>query len=65
MHGLVNARRKEALELGKALAEARKVAQAADAEAQAAREALVRQGAEMFEKDALLARYRAMLGPIE
>ena len=51
--------------MGKALAEARKVAQAADAEAQAARKALVRQGAEMFEKDALLARYRAMLGPIE
>jgi hypothetical protein len=55
INGLINARRKEALELAKALAQANKTAEAAEAEAQAARQALA-------QKDALLAQYRSRLG---
>jgi hypothetical protein len=62
INGLTNARRREALELGKALAQATEAAEAAEAEAQATRQALAQQTTEMAQKDALLAQYRSRLG---
>jgi len=58
----MHARRKEALELGKALAEAKRAAETAEAKAQAAREELWQQSTEMAEKDALIAQYKAKFG---
>jgi uncharacterized protein YbcC (UPF0753/DUF2309 family) len=62
MNGLIAARRKEALELGKALAQANKSVEAAEADAQAARQALAQQKLEMERKDELIAQYKSRLG---
>jgi uncharacterized protein YbcC (UPF0753/DUF2309 family) len=60
--GLINARRKDALEMGKALAKA-------DKEAESSRQALAQREVELREqhdeirdKDALITKYKALLG---
>jgi hypothetical protein len=66
---LMSARRKEAVEMGKALALVQKQKNDAEAEAESSRQALERQTdelqrkeTEMAEKDALIAKYKAVLG---
>jgi septal ring factor EnvC (AmiA/AmiB activator) len=66
---LMSARRKEAVEMGRALALVQKQKDDAEAEAESSRQALERQTdelrrkeTEMAEKDALIARYKAALG---
>ena len=62
INGLISARCKDALELGKALAQANQTIQDTQAEADAASPALGLQTRELEEKDALIARYKSMLG---
>jgi hypothetical protein len=66
---LISARRKDAIEMGKALALAEKQKNDAEAEVESSRQALERQmdelkrkETEMAEKDAIIAKYKAILG---
>jgi hypothetical protein len=65
---LMNARRRDAIEMGKALALAERQKSNADAEVESSRQALERQTEmlrrkemEMAEKDAIIAKYKALL----
>lgn len=60
--GLMNARRKNALDMGRALAKAQQVASTAKAEASAMRRELEAHHAELAVKEAELAQYRMRLG---
>jgi len=62
INGLISARRKDALELGKALAQANQIIQDTQAEAEAASQELGLRTRELEEKEALIARYKSMLG---
>lgn len=59
INGLIHARRKDALEMGKALAQAN---QAAEAEVRAARQVLEEQRCEIADQEAQIAQYKARLG---
>lgn len=61
MNGLVHARRKDALELGKALAKAKQSSEIAEEKMRAAREALEDRQQELALKDAEIAEYKARL----
>jgi hypothetical protein len=69
---LISARRKDAIEMGKALAMAEKQKGDAEAEAKSSCQALERQQSElrrketeMAEKDLIIAKYKAILGRAE
>jgi hypothetical protein len=58
----MNARRQDALEMGRALAEARKQGEDAQVQAESSRQALKKQESELAEKDAIIAKYKMLLG---
>jgi hypothetical protein len=69
---LISAHRKDAIEMGKALAKAEEQKGAAEAEAESSRQALEKQQSElrrketeMAEKDMIIAKYKALLGRVE
>jgi predicted short-subunit dehydrogenase-like oxidoreductase (DUF2520 family) len=59
---LMNARRQDALEMGKALAEAQKRGEDAEVEAESSRQALKKQESELAAKDAIITKYKMILG---
>ena len=58
----MNARRQDALEMGRALAEAQKRGEDAEVQAESSRQALKKQESELAEKDAIIAKYKMLLG---
>ena len=62
VNGLLHARRKDALELGKALAKASEAAEKAEAEAKLMHEAMHDQQAELASMQLQIAEYKARLG---
>ena len=62
INGLINACRKDALELGKALAEVNQIIKDTQAEAEASSQALGLRMRELEERDALIARYKSLFG---
>jgi uncharacterized coiled-coil DUF342 family protein len=62
INGLIHARRKDALELGKSLEKANQKTERAQAEVRAVRVAIQQQQAELASKNEEIAQYRAKLG---